>query len=91
MIPIVIISNNPSNFDYCGNLFLYLSNQNYDTSIDSDFNDTVENKLKYYQKYFIIKVNDKDINIIYNNKDTVLQKNNPEISDQLEKLINIHL
>jgi hypothetical protein len=66
-------------------------NLNYDITIDSDFDGLIENKLKFYEKYFIIKVNDNDIDILYKNEVTVLQKNNPLIGEQLEKLINIHL
>jgi len=91
MVPIVVIPNKPINYEYCGDIFFYLMHLNYDITIDSDFDEILENKLKFYEKYFIVKVNDDDVNIIYQNKDTVLQKNNPLISDQLEKLINIHL
>jgi len=91
MIPIAIIANKPLNFEYSGHIFFYLSNCNYDITIDTDFEETLENKLKYYEKYFIIKVNDQDINILYKNEDTVLQKYNPLIGEQLEKLINFHL
>lgn len=91
MVPIAIIPNNTHNFEYCGDIFLYLMPLNYDITIDSDFDGLLENKLKFYEKYFIIKVNDEDINILYKNEDTVLQKNNPLIGEQLEKLINIHL
>ena len=91
MVPIVVIPNKPLNYEYCSDIFFYLMPLNYDITIDSDFDEVVENKLKFYENYFIIKVNDEDVNIIYQNEDTVLQKNNPLIGEQLEKLINIHL
>ena len=91
MFPIAIIPNKPINYEYCGDIFFYLMNLNYDITIDSDFDGLIENKLKFYEKYFIIKVNDNDIDILYKNEVTVLQKNNPLIGEQLEKLINIHL
>lgn len=91
MVPIVVIPDKPLNYEYCGDIFFYLMPLNYDITIDSDFDRLLENKLKFYEKYFIIKVNDEDINILFKNEDTVLQKNNPLIGEQLEKLINIHL
>ena len=91
MIPIAIIPNKQLNYEYCGNIFFYLLPLNYDITIDSDFDGLLENKLKFYEKYFIIQVNDKDINVLYKNENIVLQKNNPLIGEQLEKLINIHL
>jgi hypothetical protein len=70
MQPIVIIPILPDNYEYGSLIFFHLSNENYDTTIDSNFSSNLEERTIYYNDYNIIKIytdyisiNDININI----------------------------
>jgi hypothetical protein len=81
MQPIVIIPTLFNNYEYSANIFMNLIQDDYDITIDSDFDKSIIDRIKYYDNYIIIQV---DSNNVYINN----EKNNiSEFSNNFRNII----
>jgi hypothetical protein len=85
MQPIVIIPILSQNYEYGANIFLNLIQDEYDITIDSDFDKSTIDRIKCYDKYIIIQI---DSNYVYINN----EKNNiSEFSNNFRNIIALHV
>lgn len=81
MQPIVIIPTLSQNYEYGANIFLNLIQYEYDITIDSDFDKSIIDRIKYYDNYIIIQI---DSNYVYINN----EKNNiSEFSNNFRNIL----
>ena len=63
MQPIVIIPIFSNNYEYSAIIFMNLIEYDYDITIDSDFDNSIIERLKHYKNYIIIQVDSTFVHI----------------------------